>query len=91
MTFDESTKISKPMKISIYIAISANGLIEAKIIGDDEWIFSLRKGVLIIENRNMRLTGEINKSKDTIFGKWEVQDKIGNWNYWYDVILTKIV
>src|SRR5688500_13593860 len=26
----------------------------AKIVGDNEWIFSLRKGILIIENRNMR-------------------------------------
>ncbi|MCX2679778.1 hypothetical protein OOZ15_07505 [Galbibacter sp. EGI 63066] len=64
---------------------------EAKIIGSGEWVFSFNKGVLIIENRNMRFTGTINASNDTITGKWEVKDKSGKWNYWYDKTLTKIV
>ena len=28
--------------------------------------------------------------KWTITGKWEVKDKSGNWNYWYDKVLTRI-
>jgi hypothetical protein len=62
----------------------------AKIIGGDEWLFSINKAALLIENSNMRFTGEINKSKDTIIGKWEAKDKTGHWGYWYDKVLTRM-
>lgn len=61
-----------------------------KIVGDDDWVLSLDKGMFSIQNNKYRFTGKINESNDTVIGKWEDKDESGNWKYWYDKLLTKV-